>query len=191
MNRNDFLCSLERLLSDLPDKDRMTQLSYYSEIISDMTEDGLSENDALEKLGTPEEISAEIHSQIPPVVKVKHSWTPLSITLTAAGSPLWFPIALVLICVLVAIYIAIWCVVVALFAVVLSIGLAALAALVTGFLLIFKNAGETLFMLGCALLLAGLTVLAFLGSFYTAKALIKLTRAIWRCIKKLFKRKEC
>lgn len=190
MTKNDFLCSLERLLSPMPEEDRMKQLSYYSEMIADMTEDGLTEDGAVERLGAPEDIAADILSQNPPAVKSMKDWTPLSITLTAVGSPLWLPIALVLACVLVVIYIAVWCVITALFAAVLGIAVGAVAALVVSCLLLFRNFGEMIFTLGAALVLAGIAVLAFLGSLYAARGLVRLTAAIARSIKKMFTRKE-
>ena len=190
MTKNDFLCSLERLLSPMPEEDRMKQLSYYSEMIADMTEDGLTEAGAVERLGAPEDIAADILSQNPPAVKSMKDWTPLSITLTAVGSPLWLPIALVLACVLVVIYIAVWCVITALFAAVLGIAVGAVAALVVSCLLLFRNFGEMIFTLGAALVLAGIAVLAFLGSLYAARGLVRLTAAIARSIKKMFTRKE-
>ena len=190
MTKNDFLCSLERLLSPMPEEDRMKQLSYYSEMIADMTEDGLTEDGAVERLGAPEDIAADILSQNPPAVKARKGWTPLSITLTAVGSPLWLPIALVLACVLGVVYIAVWCVIAALFAAVLGIAVGAVAALVVSCLLLFRNFGEMIFTLGAALVLAGSAVLAFLGSLYAARGLVRLTAAIARSIKKMFTRKE-
>ena len=47
MNKAQFLCELEKLLYGLPQEDIKQSLDYYSEIIDDRIEDGLSEYDAI------------------------------------------------------------------------------------------------------------------------------------------------
>lgn len=58
MKKNEFLDKLKEYLSLLPEDERDAQLSYYNELICDMTEDGIPEEDATARLGTPERLAA-------------------------------------------------------------------------------------------------------------------------------------
>ena len=49
MNKSEFLGELEKSLSELPEKDRSRSLDYYGEMIDDRTEEGLSEEEAVEE----------------------------------------------------------------------------------------------------------------------------------------------
>ena len=51
MTKLAFLDELEKRLSQLPQEEIDKHLSYYAEMIDDMTEDGMDEAAAVEKLG--------------------------------------------------------------------------------------------------------------------------------------------
>lgn len=58
MTKIEFLAQLEKRLAQLPENERKSRLDYYSELIDDMIEDGLSEEEAVERLGSSEEIAS-------------------------------------------------------------------------------------------------------------------------------------
>ena len=60
MKKNDFLEKLEKLLDGLPKCDIDSSVEYYSEMIDDKMEEGLSEEEAVAAIGTPEEIAENI-----------------------------------------------------------------------------------------------------------------------------------
>ena len=47
MNKQEFLAKLQELLCGLPDEDIQKSLDFYSEMIDDRIEDGLSEQEAV------------------------------------------------------------------------------------------------------------------------------------------------
>ena len=69
MTKMQFLMSLHDQLSGLPKEDVEQRLNFYSEIIEDSMEEGLSEADAVTALGSIEEIVAQIIEETP-LVKI-------------------------------------------------------------------------------------------------------------------------
>ena len=51
MNKEDFLNTLQELIPNIPKSEQARTLVYYDEIINDYIDDGLTEFDAVEKLG--------------------------------------------------------------------------------------------------------------------------------------------
>lgn len=60
MTKSEFLIILEKELKSLTVEERNKTITYYSELISDMIESGLTQEEAVEKLGKPEDIAKEI-----------------------------------------------------------------------------------------------------------------------------------
>lgn len=60
MNKKEFLKKVEQYLVDLNDIERNRFVSYYKEIIEDYLENGLTEQESIEKIGSPKEIAAMI-----------------------------------------------------------------------------------------------------------------------------------
>lgn len=66
MTKIEFLAALEqRLKGRLPDADIFNTLDFYSESIADHMEDGMSEEEAVAAIGTPEAVAAQILSDLP------------------------------------------------------------------------------------------------------------------------------
>jgi uncharacterized membrane protein len=60
MNKQEFLESIRSQLRGLPEEDIEKSLDYYAEMIEDRVEDGLTEEEAVEAMGTPEEVASQI-----------------------------------------------------------------------------------------------------------------------------------
>ena len=60
MNRDTFFRLLRKKLKVLKSAELLRNRSYYEEMISDMLENGLSEEEACARIGTPEQIAREI-----------------------------------------------------------------------------------------------------------------------------------
>ena len=72
MNKQEFLARLRKKLSGLPNKETEDRLTFYSEMIDDRMEDGLSEDEAVAAIGNLEEIVQQILGETPrPPVVVK------------------------------------------------------------------------------------------------------------------------
>ena len=62
MDKQDFLTQLRKALSDLPREDIAEHLTFYSEMIDDRIEEGLSEAEAVSAMGPVEQIAMQILS---------------------------------------------------------------------------------------------------------------------------------
>lgn len=196
MDKYDFLLALEARLEGLPEADRQASLDFYSEMLDDLVEGGMTETEAVASLGSPEAIAEEIllEMPLPKLVKAKMKKRRLSgleITLLAVGFPIWLPISIALLAVVFAIYISLWAVVISLYAA--NVAMAACAP--TGILaavVLFASGKPTaaLLFLGAGLALAGLSILWFLLCNLTAKGMWKLGKLTLRGIKACFIRKK-
>ena len=87
MTKADFLQLLERALSQLSEEERRANLEYYSELLDDMLEEGMTEAEATAKLGSPAAIAESILQEMPlsklvsTRMKPKSGWTPLALSL--------------------------------------------------------------------------------------------------------------
>lgn len=66
MNKSAFLKTLRKQLRSLTPAELQKNIGYYDEMIADMTENGLSEEAAVQKIGTPEAVAQEILSSTAP-----------------------------------------------------------------------------------------------------------------------------
>ena len=194
MNKERFLIELASALAGLPEDDVEKSLEYYSEMIDDRIEDGLSEEEAVADLGPIEEIRAQIIKDTPlpklikERVKSKRSLNGLEITLLIVGFPIWFPLLAAAASVVFSLYVTLWSLIIVLFAVEISFAACAFAGIVAAPLFFsLGNIPSALFLLGCGLFLAGLSVLWVFVCKWGVKFLIWLTRVF---IKSLFIRKE-
>ena len=196
MDKYDFLLALEARLEGLPEADRQASLDFYSEMLDDLVEGGMTETEAVASLGSPEAIAEEIllEMPLPKLVKAKMKKRRLSgleITLLAVGFPIWLPISIALLAVVFAIYISLWAVVVSLYAANMAMAACAPTGIAAAVVLFAsgKPAAALLF-LGAGLALAGLSILWFLLCNLTAKGMWKLGRLTLRGIKACFIRKK-
>ncbi|MBO7348531.1 MAG: DUF1700 domain-containing protein, partial [Spirochaetales bacterium] len=65
MTKQEFLKRLQDGLSGLPQSDIEDQLRFYSEMIDDRMEDGLSEEESVRLTGDPQEIAQRIIRETP------------------------------------------------------------------------------------------------------------------------------
>lgn len=196
MDKYDFLLALEVRLEGLPEADRQASLDFYSEMLDDLVEGGMTEAEAVASLGSPDAIAEEIllEMPLPKLVKAKMKKRRLSgleITLLAVGFPIWLPISIALLAVVFAIYLSLWAVVVSLYAADLAFAVSAPAGILAAVVL-FASGKPTaaLLFLGAGLALAGLSILWFLLCNLTAKGMWKLGRLTLRGIKACFIRKK-
>ena len=196
MDKYDFLLALEARLEGLPEADRQASLDFYSEMLDDLVEGGMTETEAVASLGSPEAIAEEIllEMPLPKLVKAKMKKRRLSgleITLLAVGFPIWLPIGIALLAVVVANYISLWAVVVSLYAANVAMATCAPTGIAAAVVL-FASGKPTaaLLFLGAGLALAGLSILWFLLCNLTAKGMWKLGKLTLRGIKACFIRKK-
>ena len=192
MHKQEFLDALWQSLSDLPQDDVAQSLEYYEEMLNDRMEDGLSEEEAVALLGSPEEIAERIRMEMPLPTLVRaraatarrpKAW---EIVLLVLGSPVWLPLLLSAVVILLSLYIVIWSILISLYAVVLALAVAFLGALgLAAFTMHERDLLHGTFLLGCALICAALSILLLLASIGLTKAVCRGTAA---CVRKCKKR---
>ena len=71
MNKESYLAQIRTLLASLPEEDRERSLAFYAESIDDRMEDGMSEEEAVASLESPEEAAKSILMDTPLPALVK------------------------------------------------------------------------------------------------------------------------
>ncbi|MEG0322843.1 MAG: DUF1700 domain-containing protein [Raoultibacter sp.] len=193
MNKEEFQLALRCALGKLPSYEVEQTITFYSEMIADRMEDGMTEYEAVAALGNPQAIAAQIIAETPAfpkaIAKANTGSKSLNIVLLAVLSPIWVPLALAFVAVVFAIYIAIWAVVVALWAVVITLLLCGLVGVFGLFWLTATGYPISgVWMLGCGLAGCGLGLLAWSGVLAASKGLVRLTHVFARKVKSLFVR---
>ncbi len=196
MTKADFLQLLERALAQLPEEERRQNLEYYSELLDDMLEEGMTEAEATAKLGSPGQIAQSILQEMPlsklvsTRMKPQSGWTPLAIILTVVGSPVWVPLLLAAAAVVLGLFVSIWALGLAAVAVVLGLTVIVVAAPIVAIRAAVLTLPLGLILLGAGLVLLGLCVLGGLMAVELCKLLWQLTVWLGHKIKGLFIRKE-
>ena len=196
MSKADFLRLLERALAQLSEEERQKNLEYYSELLDDMMEEGMTEAEATAKLGSPNQIAQSILQEMPlgklvsTRMKPKSGWTPLAIVLAVVGSPVWVPLLLATIAIVLAVFVSIWALGFAAVAVVIALAVAVVAAPIFAVRAAVMTLPLGLMLLGAGLVLLGLCVLGGLMAVELCKLLWQLTVWLAHKIKGLFIRKE-
>ena len=191
MTKADFLNALHNALQGVPEADKACQ--YYSEIISDRVEDGMSEEEAVTSLDSIETIRARIIDETPLPAFVRQSVKPfnvLAIVLIIVGFPLWFGLGITLVSVVFSLLVALASLLFALFVMVFSIGLGGIALFIASFPLMITSFPQGLFMLGSGLLMIGLSLLLFSPAILAAQGLWKLCQRMVRWVKSRFIRRK-
>lgn len=196
MTKADFLRLLERALMQLSEEERRKNLEYYSELLDDMMEEGMTEAEATARLGSPNQIAQSILQEMPlgklvsTRMKPKSGWTPLAIVLAVVGSPVWVPLLLAGVAVMLAVFVSIWALGFAAVAVVLALAVAVVAAPIIAIRTAVLTLPLGLMLLGAGLVLLGLCVMGGLMAVELCKLLWQLTVWLAHKIKGLFIRKE-
>lgn len=195
MTKIGFLLALRDKLGALPKEELEERLSFYSEMIEDRMEDGLSEEAAVADVGSVDEIAAQVVSDVPLVTLVKEKIKPKrqlrtwEILLLAALSPVWFALAVAAVSIAFSLYAALWAVVASLWSVFGALVACASGGLVGGG--VFMLSGYLLSGLGtvgAALVCGGLAIFAYFGCLALTKGAVWLTKKMGLGIKLCFAR---
>ena len=198
MTKLEFLDALCENLSGLPQQDIDERLEFYSEMIDDRIEEGLTEDEAIADIGSPEKIAEQIIKETP-LVKIvkkklnqkKRKLTAWEIVFIAAGFPIWIPVLATIFAVAISCFAAIWSVAVSLWAVFAAFVGGGVGGILSGTAVaITSNVPFGLFLIFAGILLCGLSIFLFFGCIATTKSTVWLTKKIALCIKRLFLRKE-
>lgn len=195
MDKQTFLTQLRNQLSGLPRDDMEERLIFYSEMIDDRMEEGLSEEEAVSAVGSVDEITAQIitdtPSPEPTAEKQKRRMKAWEIVLLVLGAPIWLSLAVAAAAVLFSVYAVIWALIISLWAVFISVAACAFAGIIVGIGFIFGGNGlPGTAMIGAGFVCAGLSILFFYGCHAATMGLVRLTTSIATAIKKRINKKE-
>lgn len=195
MTKIGFLVSLRERLAGLPQGELEDRLSFYSEMIEDRMEDGLSEEDAVADIGSVDAIASQIVSETPLSTLVKEKIKPKrqlggwEILLIVLLAPVWFSLIVAAVAIVLSLYASLFAVVLSLWAALVSVAACAGASGV--FAILFPCLGYGMSGLAClatALALAGLTVFAFYGCRAATDFALRLTKRTALSVKLCFAR---
>ncbi len=197
MNKQEFMANLRKKLSGLPKQDVEERLDFYSEMIDDRMEEGLTEEEAVSRIGSVEEIAAQIVADIPPDKGTKKKTKPKrrlkawEIVLLALGSPLWLSLAAAAFAVILSLYVVLWSVIISIWAVFASLVACAIGGVAAGIALaIYSNAFSGIALIGASIVCAGLSIFLFYGCKAATKGTLLLTKKIALGIRNCFAKKE-
>lgn len=177
MTKEQFLQQLRQRLAGLPEEDLQKQLQYYSEMIDDRMEDGMTEEEAVAGIELPE--------PLPKKRKVLPVW---AIILLILGSPVWMSLLVAVASVVFSLYVTLWAVVITLYTVPITLGACAVGGIGMAVATAITGPGILcLIWLGAALVCAGLCMFTGFLCNLLVKGAVRLTK--WS-FKALFTGKE-
>lgn len=195
MNKKEFLAREKKALSGLPQDELEERLAFYSEMIDDRIEEGLSEMDAILQIIATDETVSHLFSDESFEKGEKESKLETEkgteIVLLVAGSPLWIPLLIIAFSVWISLFAVFWSVIVSLWAVFISLAVSAPVAVLSGlFVAVFGKPIAGIAMLGAGLVCAGLAVFLYYGAKAAAKGGWWLTQKSVVWVKTYFRKKE-
>ncbi len=197
MTKQEFITKLQEKLYGLPKRDIEESLNFYIEMIEDRIEEGLSEEEAVLKVGTVDEIASQIIGDISILkiakerIKPKRSFRVWEIILIAVGSPIWVSLAIATVAVIFSLYVVLWSVIVAFWAVYGAFITCAVAGILGGLLFVFSgNAISGIALILASIFCAGLAIFTFFGCKLSTNGNLWFTKKLTLSIKKSFIKKE-
>lgn len=210
MTKIQLIEKLKNELSSLPADELENRLAFYSEMIDDRIEEGLSEEDAVAAIGDVDEIIDQLQAdcstlteetievvleqeegsqELPQPQKRKmRAW---EIVLLALGSPLWIVLLAAAFIVLLSVYVIIWAITSSLWAVPTSFAGVSLGGLTVGIVsIVFGDITLGITLLGAAIACTGLAIFSGFGCFHLTRLAVYLSKGMVRGVISLFRRKE-
>ena len=193
MRKQDFLVRLRKGLSGLPLPEREERVTFYSEMIDDRMEEGLSEEEAVLAVGSVDDIVAQILGECPRAggERAKRRLKAWEIILLALGSPVWLSLGIAAVAVILSLYVVLWSVVLALWSVFGALVGCAFGGVAAGGAFLFGGNGPVgAAVLGAGMVCAGVAVFLFFGCRASTVGVLRLTGKFAAGIGARFARKE-
>ncbi len=195
MSRDAFIGELRHRMVGLPQEAVDRTVEYYSELIADSMEDGLSEEEAVSRLGSMDEIVANVvkDTPLPQIIQNrvqesrKKGGSGWIVALLILGAPVWLPVLIAVLAVVFSLFVALWAVVISLWAAVAAVILAGFVAIVAGVVELCRlHLPQGLVLLGGGLVCLGLCALLYLLMKLVTVGTVKLCKWVWTGTKSLF-----
>ena len=197
MNKQNFISALREKLSGLPQEDIEERLSFYSEMIDDRIEEGLTEDCAVSELGSVDSIVAQIIEDTPlsriakEKLKPKRQIKTWEIVMLAVCSPIWLSLLISAFSIIISLYAVLWAVVISLWAAFGTLVGCSLGGTISGVGYIFGgNSLIGLALTGLGIICAGLSIFLFFGCSAATNGVITLAKKAILGVKFCFVGKE-
>ena len=196
MRKDEFLQELRDGLTGLPQNELEKRIAFYAEMIDDRMEDGLSEAQAVEAVGTVSEIIMQVVEEYPHPeqiqlrVHTKRKLSASAILLIVLGAPVWLPLLIAAFAVAVALWAVLWSVILSLWAVFAALVGGAAGGVVGGIFFActgYAYAGTA--TIGAGLVCGGVALFALLGCKAATIGAALLTKKAVLGIKRICTRK--
>ncbi len=191
MNKAEFLNELSFCLQHMNDSEKNKFIIYYDEMISDYVENGMTEEDAVDKIGSPKKIAEELLDDSGSV-KISLPSTGikgLNVLLTVLGFPLWGSLLLAFILMVFSLYVIIWCVPFATGALSIGFFTTSIIGIVGSPFVMIKSVSIGIMQLGTGIASVGISLLLGFATIDLSKKLIILTKNLNAKLAALFKKK--
>lgn len=204
MTKREFLANLREALYGLSQAEIEERLLFYSEMIDDRMEEGITEEDAVREIGDAREIAAQIRAEGANSKPAEEKETKDTkdaqmrrrklgvgeILLLILGFPVWFPLLLAATVVLLAVFIVLFAVVIVLFAVDLSLAAVLLGGIAVGTVsIVLWNVPLGIALIGAGIFCGGLSIFWFFGCLVATKGILSLLKMTVQGIGGMFFRK--
>lgn len=193
MNKQEYLEAIRSRISAMPADDVNRFMDYYSEMIDDRVEDGLSEEEAVADMGSPDAAVEQILEDMPLTKLVKEKIKPKQelkaweVVLIVLGSPVWIPLLITALVLLLTLWIVAFALLISFYAVVLSFVAAGIGGLICAIPLFIANSPYTaVLMLGAALIGIGIAILFVVSVKPVTVGIFKVCKASVNGIKRMF-----
>lgn len=198
MNKIEFISKLKLKLSNLPSEEVEDRINFYVEMIEDRIEEGLSEEQAIQSLGSIDDIAEQIVKDIPLLkafkgkIKRNRAFKRWELALLIIGSPIWFSLIIALFSVALSLYVTLWAVVISLWAVFVACIASSVYLVVLGVISLFKSVALGFAYIGLGVIFAGFIILLY----YACKPVTKwaglvVKKLIFKGKKRLINKEAC
>ena len=190
MKKQEFITRLQYKLSGVPLSDVLGRLDFISEVIDDKIEDGLTEDEAVAAMGSPDDVAAGIIKEVgssgdgeatptEDSARCKRTPSALIITLIALGSPIWISLAAAAFSLTASAYALIWSLAGSLWAIFGTLIGVGVGGFFMGCVFVFVgNVAAGFALIGASLLCTGLSLPAFYGCLYATKGAAWISKQI-------------
>lgn len=193
MNKQEYLEAIRSRISAMPADDVNRFMDYYSEMIDDRVEDGLSEDEAVADMGSPDAAVEQILEEMPLTklvkekIKPKHELKAWEVVLIVLGSPVWIPLLITAAVLLITLWIVAFALLISFYAVVLSFVAVGIGGLICIIPLFIANSPYTaVLMLGAALIGIGIAILFVVSVKPVTVGIFRVCKASVNGIKRMF-----
>ncbi len=197
MNKAEFMVRLQDGLAGLPEESLSEHMSFYSEMIDDRIEDGLSEEEAVAAVGPVEDIVGQVITETPLTTLVRERVRPKrrmktwELVLLILGSPIWLSLMIAGFAIVISIYAVIGSFIVAFWAIELTFIACAIGGSFIGTINLIKaEPAIGVAQIGFGILCGGLAIAFYYVCRLATKAGVVIAKSFALTIKKLFMRKD-